>query len=78
VLAAEQYDVPCVHLAGKVMDPSPAGEAERVDVDVARRQAGHDRCHFTYPFFRLRRSEALGPSPWFEAQMAAGRTIASD
>ena len=78
MFAAEQYDVPRVHLAGEVVNPRPAGEAERVYVDVARRQAGDDRCHFAYPFFRLRRSEVLNASPWFEAQMAAERAIVSD
>ena len=53
------------------MNPRTAGEAERVDVYVARRQAGHDRCHFTSPCFPLRRGEVLSPSPWFEARMAA-------
>ena len=78
MFAAEQYDVPRVHLAAEVVNPRPAGEAERVYVDVARRQTGHDRCHFAYPFFRLRGSEVLNAIPWFEAQMAAERTIVSD
>jgi len=77
VFAAEQYDVPRVHLAAEVVNPRPAGEAERVYVDVARRQTGHDRRHFAHPFFRLRGSEVLNAIPWFEAQMAAERTIAA-
>ena len=77
MFAAEQYDVPRVHLAAEVVNPRPAREAESVYVDVARRQTGHDRCHFAYPFFRLRGSEVLNAIPWFEAQMAAERTIAA-